>query len=186
MSKDKEAKGRRLEGRGASGGKGVGVDKEKRQLSVPGLVIALVAVLALSVVFMGAIAGWFDDPKVVLDAEYACEGGCEMVDLAGAEYEELVDEGKSFVVFVDQGGCTTADRLRGYVEDWAAEAGVRVYRMMFTEARETSLHEFVKYYPSFVVVSRGRVVGYLRADSDEDADAYNDEGAFYEWVGKWL
>jgi hypothetical protein len=128
-----------------------------------------------TVLFVGAAGGWFGSNKVVLDAEYYCTEGCDgdMAELDGVGYEELVQNGGSFVVFVDQGGCTTADRLRGYVEDYANNMGIRAYRMMFAEARETSIHDYVKYYPSVVIVSKGRVVGYLRADSDDDADYYN-------------
>ena len=168
--------------------------EKKKQMGVLGLVIALVVVLFGGVLFVGAASGWFDSAEVVLDAEYRCEGECDGEFLEGAggsgltaaEYEELVAAGKSFIVFVDQGGCTTADRLRGYVQDSAREAGVKVYRMMFSEVKESSLHEFVKYYPSVVVVSRGKVVGYLKADSDEDAPAYNDYGAFREWISRYL
>ena len=161
--------------------------EKKKQLGVLGLIIALVVVLIGSLVFVGAVAGWFDDPKVVLDAEYACTDGCgEYMELTASEYEELVKARKSFVVFVDQDGCTTADRLRGYVSDWASGAGMRVYRMMFSEVKKSSLHDLVKYYPSVVVVANGSVRGYLRADSDEDADMYNDYGAFSEWMGRYL
>ena len=72
------------------------------------------------------------------------------------------------------------------MRNWASERGVKVYRMMFEDARETSLHESVKYYPSVVVVRGGKPVAWLRADADEDADAYNEEGAFRVWVQKYL
>ena len=101
--------------------------EKKKQLGVLGLIIALVVVLIGGLVFMGAVAGWFDDPKVVLDAEYVCvddSSECGFMELTADKYEELVKARKSFVVFVDQDGCTTADRLRGYVSDWAAGAGV--------------------------------------------------------------
>lgn len=158
--------------------------EKKRQKGVLGLIIALVAILTFSVVFVGAVGGWFSDPKVKLSEEYY--GDYSMTDLTGEEYERLVEEGKSFVVFVDQGGCTTADRLRGFVEKWATDAGVRVYRMMFADMKEASLHDSVKYYPSFVVVSKGKPHAWLRADADEDADAYNDYDAFVRWVGERL
>ena len=162
--------------------------EKKKQRNVLGLIVTLVAVLLGLVLFAGAMGGWFDDNKVVLDVEYYCGENCdgEYMDLDGAGYEELVRDGGSFVVFVDQSGCTTADRLSGYVKDYAREARVKVYRMMFSEARETSLHDYVKYYPSVVVVSKGRVAGYLRADSDEDADMYNDYDAFRGWMGRYL
>ena len=99
-------------------------------------------------------------------------------------YESLVAEGKSFVVFVDQGGCTTADRLRGFVKDYASSHGIKVYRMFFEDMKKTSLHDFVKYYPSVAVILRGKVMGYLRADSDEDSDAYNNDDAFLTWMQK--
>lgn len=158
--------------------------EKKKQRNVLSLVVALVVVLLGGVLFVGAVSGWFSNDAVVLDAEYYCAEECdgEMMELTGAEYEQLVAEEKSFVVFIDQGGCTTADRLKGYVKDYALEAGVKVYRMMFADARETSLHEYVKYYPSVAVVSKGKVVAWLRADSDEDADYYNDYEAFEGWM----
>lgn len=155
---------------------------KKRQMGVGLLLVALVVVLGGSVLFVGAVAGWFDNTRVALDTESICEGGCEMVDIDGEEYESMVNNERSFVLFVDQGGCKTADRLREYVTSWAKELGVRVYRIMFSEAKETSLYSAVKYYPSVVVVSKGKPVGWLKADSDEDAAAYNYEVDFREWI----
>ena len=122
--------------------------EKKKQMGVLGLVIALVVVLFGGVLFVGAVSGWFDNqPDVKLDAEYICGEGCdgEFMELDAGGYKELVARGGSFVVFVDQGGCTTADRLREYVTNWAKEAGVKVYRMMFAEVKESALHDAVKY-----------------------------------------
>ena len=161
--------------------------EKKKQLGVLGLIVGLVVVLFGSLLFVGAVAGWFDDPKVVISEEDRCTEDCDkFVELDAAGYEDLVKARKSFVVLVDQDGCTTADRLRGYASDWAAETGVRVYRIMFSEVKESSLHDLVKYYPSFVVVDKGVVRGYLRADSDEDAEMYNNYDTFKEWMGRYL
>lgn len=161
------------------------VDGENKNGGVLALVIALVVVLMGGVLFVGAVSGWFDDPKVRLDAEYYADGAGFM-ELSAGEYEGLAEVKKSFVVFVDQGGCTTADRLREYVTRYMTETGILVYRMMFEETKETSLHEQVKYYPSVAVVSKGRVVAWLRADSDEDAKMYNDYDTFKAWMEKYI
>lgn len=162
-----------------------------RNWGVGKLTVALVVVVLSGVLFVGAASGWFDGgKKVVLDTEYVCEAECDGEFLAGAngtglsasEYEELNAAKKSFILVVDQGGCTTAERLKGYMRDFAKEAGVKAYRMMFSEVKNSSLHEKVKYYPSAVIVSRGEVVGYLRADSDEDAKMYNDYEEFKGWM----
>ena len=152
-----------------------------------GLIVALIVVLFGGLLFMGAVSGWFDDPKVVVSEEYKCTEGCEeFMELDAAAYEDLMKAGKSFVVFVDQDGCTTADRLEGFVSDWASAAGVKVFKMMFEEVKKSSLHSDVRYYPSVAVIGNGLVRGYLRADSDEDADAYNDYDAFLRWVQRYL
>jgi len=150
---------------------------------VLGLVVALVVVLIGGVLFVGAVSGWFDDPKVTLDAEYYCETDCgEFMEIDATSYNDLIAEKKSFVVFVDQGGCTTADRLREFVTKYAGEVGIKVYKMMFEEVKESSLYESVRYYPSVAVVTKGKVVSWLRADSDEDAPEYNDYETFKKWM----
>ena len=164
----------------------MGAEKRK-QAGVLGLIVALVVVLFGSLLFMGLV-GWFGEAKITLDAEYICSEECdgEYMELTKDDYASLVEAKKSFVVFVDQDGCTTADRLRGYVQDWATETGVKVYRMMFSEVKESSLHEYIKYYPSVVLVDKGKVRMYLRADSDDDAKMYNDYNEFETWIKRWV
>lgn len=161
------------------------VSTKKKQRNTIWLALTLVVVVVGGVLFVGAVSGWFGEQKVVLDAEYYnTQSG--FTDLTAQEYEELVGAKKTFVVFVDQGGCTTADRLREYVGRYMEEAGISVYRMMFAEVKESSLHEFVKYYPSVVIVSRGQVVAYLRADSDDDAKVYNNYEDLEGWMKRFL
>ena len=158
--------------------------KKKNRKILP-LVMALIIVVLGSILFVGAASGWFDNHKVKLDAEYYADGA-EFMELTVGEYEGLIEAKKSFVVMVDQSGCTTADRLREYVTRYMTETGILVYKMMFDQVKESSLHEWVKYYPSVAVVGKGIVRGHLRADSDEDAEIYNNYDAFKEWMGKYL
>ena len=158
----------------------MGKDK-KKQLGVLGLIIALIVVLFGGLIFMGAVAGWFDDPKVMIGEEYVSEQPV-LKDAKPEDYNSFVDAKSSFIVFVDQDGCTTADRLRGYMNDYINEKGVTAYRMMFEDMKETSLHDFVKYYPSVAIINKGEVKYYLRADSDEDAEMYNDYNVFKNWM----
>ena len=136
---------------------------------------------------MMAVGGWFDNKKVIIDSEYDCEEECEeFIEINADEYEKLVKDKKSFVLLVDQGGCKTADKVREFIKKWAVSNKKRVYRIMFEEMKKTSLHEVVKYYPSVVIFDEGRVANYLRADSDEDTEKYNDEGVFDDWLSGQL
>ena len=155
-----------------------------KQKSVGWLVVALILMVGGGVLFIGAVSGWFDDGKVSLDPEYVCAEKCdgELVDLTAEEYERLVEEKKSFVVVIDQGGCVTAERLKEYAKEFGQERGVKIYRMMFSEMKETTLYDSIKYYPSVAVVAKGRVRAYLKADSDEDAPKYNNYEDFKRWL----
>lgn len=158
--------------------------KKKNRKILP-LVMALIVVVLGSILFVGAASGWFDNHKVKLDAEYYADGA-EFMELTAGEYEGLIEAKKSFVVMVDQSGCTTADRLREYMTRYMTETGILAYKMMFSELKKTPLHEQVKYYPSVVVVDKGAARAYLRADSDEDAGAYNNYDDLKAWMGKYL
>ena len=157
---------------------------------IAGLVVALVVVLIGSLVFVGAVSGWFDGPKIELDREYYCEGqNCsdnDFLELTVDEYKELSNAKKTFVVFVDKDGCTTADKMRSFISDYAKSNGVKVYRIAYEDMKETSMHELVKYYPSVAIVTKGKVFKFLRADSDEDVDAFENREAFNNWMGKYL
>ena len=164
------------------------IEQRLAGLEIWQLLFGLFLVVGGTTIFIVLVSGVFNGTSVVVDAEYVCGESCdgEYMELDVNGYEKLVAEGKSFVVFVDQGGCTTADRLREFVEDYAVSHGIKVYRMLFEDMKKTSLHDFVKYYPSVAVIFRGKVVGYLRADADEDSDAYNKYDAFEKWMGKYL
>ncbi len=172
-------------GSGPSSGSGVRKAKKPTWL----LVVILVVVIGGGILFMFAVSGRFGAGKVRLDAEYyAATSALENQDdkflelLSAERYDELAAAGKSFVLFVDQTNCVNADRMRGFVTDYAVETGLKPYRMMFAELKRTGLHDTVKYYPSTVVVAKGRPVKFLDASADEDAEEFNDYEAFKAWL----
>ncbi len=109
-----------------------------------------------------------------------------LANISAVAYDKMAKEGQSFLMFIDQGGCHTADKLREFVQKYSAEAGQTFYRMMFSDMKETGLAESVKYYPSVAVVRDGNVVAWLRADEEEDSDEYNDYEAFKAWMEQYI
>ena len=154
------------------------------------LLVGLLLVISGTTLFIVGVSGGFGIKKATLDDEYLhpCDKcGFSYMEIGPEEYEKLVEDKKSFVVMVDQNGCTTAERLRDeFVRKFAIDKGIKVYKMMFSDVKKTSLNNFVKYYPSVVVISKGEPIGWLRADADEDAEAYNNYEAFEKWIGKYL
>ena len=153
------------------------------------LLIALLIVVGGSILFLGGLSGWFGTRKVTLSPEYYASDttltntdGQFLERLTPESYQELADAGKSFLIFIDQNDCQVADRMQGFVENYANEAGLKFYRMMFSDMRTTPLHDTVKYYPSVIVVENGQLRDALDASAEEDGDIYNDYGAFKTWI----
>ena len=155
-------------------------NREKR-LNILSIMVVILLVIA-AIVFLVRDGGLRGN-RIKLDEEYYSEF-IDYDNISAEEYEELVNDKKSFVVLVDQDGCDAADRLREFTERWSKEKKIKVQRIMFSKMRETSMHELVKYYPSVVVIEKGTVRDYLRADSDEDAEEYNDYEAFKKWMSE--
>lgn len=159
-----------------------------RSKTIVFLICLLLLVAVGSVLFVGAVSGWFDGvKKIAVDKEYYCsQPKCyfELKDITIDEYEQMAKDGKSFVVMVDQGGCTTADRVREYAKQYSNDRKFEIFRLMFSDIRESSVGEKIKYYPSVAAVSKGRIVAWLRADSNEDAPAYNNYDDFAAWMNE--
>ena len=109
----------------------------------------------------------------------------ELIDLSAVEFEKMSAEGRSFLVFVDQTGCATAENLKVFLRDFLKSRGLFGYRMMFSKVKETSLGEVVKYYPSVAIIKNGEIVAHLRADEEEDADKYNNYDAFLNFMNNF-
>lgn len=152
------------------------------------LSVALVAVVLGGILFIGAVSGWFGPETAKIDAEYYCDDKCvlELSNISVNEYEEMINSNKSFVVFIDQGGCATADKIHEFLDRYANTNKFTIFQLWYTEAKNSSLGEYVKFYPSVAVISHGKVIAWLRADSDEDAPAYNYYEDFENWMNQYI
>lgn len=166
-----------------------GGKKKDKKKTIIFLVAALILVTLGTVLFVGAVSGWFSGPMVAtIDDEYRCINNCvlELSEITGEEYEKMVRESKSFVVLIDQGGCVTAGKLREFAYDYSNSRGFTIFKISFADVKESSLGEYVKYYPSVAVISKGKVLTFLRADSDEDSPAYNTYSDFKAYLDSFV
>ena len=149
--------------------------KKSKRLYLVIVSCAITLVIASSVLL--AIF-WTNNLPVTLDLQYY--GDTEVIDIGKTDYETMLKDKKSFVVMVDNAGCTTTAKMRDMMKDLPEK--FTYYRILWPEAKDTDLASYVKYFPSIVVVEKGKVKYYLRADSDEDVKYYNDSAALESWL----
>lgn len=141
-------------------------------------------IVFLAVGIFGILFTFLNNQKFKLDDDQF--GSSEFIQISGEEYDKLAEEKKSFLVFVDQDGCITADGLEKIATEIMKEKNVQIYRLMFSEMRKTKLHDSVRYYPSLAIIHSGEPVIWLKADADEDVDRYKDKNALENWLNTYI
>ncbi len=153
--------------------------KQKRILKIV-LTFVTIVIVCFAVVF-ALYLSQNSDPLVTLNTP--TNGGMPS-DITKEEYDNLIKDKKSFVIMVDNSGCTTTARMREMLKQLPENRRFSYYRIMWPDAVETNLHDYITYFPSLAIIKNGEIKYYLRADSDEDAIYYNDAAALQSWLEK--
>ena len=139
------------------------------------------AIIACSIIFAVNI---LSEHKFRLDDEYYAES-MEM-NIKKDEYEKLISDKKSFIVLVDKPGCITTPGMRKNMSEFPEDTQFKYYRIMWDEAKESSLHEYVKFVPSVAIVYKGQVKQWLQADRDEDTKYFENADDLKEWIHEYI
>lgn len=158
------------------------------------IAIAILAALAIfGFIFYKVLSGSEKELKVedsiVLDAEYKNTDGKQIEIAKEVEedevvpfFEELVASKKSFVLYVSLPICTgDAAKFKEYVLDFQRKNHVSFYYLTSDYIKDTSLYETVKFFPSVITYKDGKIVNYLKYDSDEDKEFYKSYHGFEKW-----
>ncbi len=119
-----------------------------------------------------------------LDEEYYSIS--EAIDIKKDDYEKLIADKKTFLVMIDKPGCVMTAEMRDFMSNFPSEMQFKYYRMMWEEVAKSSLHEYVKFTPSVAIVYQGKVIDWLQADKDEDADYFNNAEALQRWIKEYI
>lgn len=151
---------------------------KRRVLISAGVIAGVIAVITAIVVL--AVQPW----KFRLSDEYY--GGSGFAEIDDARLKQLIDEKESFAVFVYQPACRTSDDFEKVLTEFSKKSQVKFLKIAFSKVKNSGLMGDIKYYPSAAIYHKGRLVDFLRADSDEDTGAYESIDGFQEWWRKYV
>lgn len=152
--------------------------------SIKILIASLVGIVIISGSVVLAVSILNADHRYRLDDEYYAES--KELNIEKDEYEDLVSNKKSFVILVDKPGCITTPGMRYNLRDFPEDMQFQYYRIMWDEAKKSSLHEYVKFVPSVAIVYRGEVKVWLQADRDEDTKYFENADDLRDWIKKYI
>ncbi len=171
------------------------VRKDNRETNGRLILISVLTLIALSIfglVFYKVLEGGQIkvEEKIVLSAEYKNTDGAQ-IEIAKQTSEEnvvnffenTVKEKKDFVLYVSLPICNgDAAKFKEFVLDFQHKNKVSFYYLTSDYIKDTSVYETVKYFPSVIIYKDGKIINYLRYDSDEDKEYYKSYDGFSKWL----
>ncbi len=120
--------------------------------------------------------------KITLDDKFY--GNNEYIEI---ESDYLENEPiNNYVIFVHNSFCSLRVPCQNIFKQYMEKYNISFLSINIDEYKKTYLYEKVKYAPSVIVVSEGKVIAYLDAEKDEDLDKYQDLDEFDSWINKYI
>lgn len=119
-----------------------------------------------------------------LEAKYY--GNSEMIEIQMDEFNKLIDEKESFAIFIYQPMCITSIDFENVLNDFLRENQISIYKIAYSDIKNTNIGKFVRYYPSFIIYEKGKMIDFLEADKDEDVTHYTSKDGFQKWFTKYV
>lgn len=151
------------------------------------IIICLGVLLVLLIVVVSVII-FNNNPKIeepfYLEEKYYEKN--DITEISNDELNKLVDKKESFVVFVYQPLCAASSKFEDVLLDFLKDNQVGIYKIAFSNIKDTKLGKKIKYYPSFIIYHEGKIVNYLRSNKDEDVDYFTSKEDFKKWLTKYV
>lgn len=124
------------------------------------------------------------EKKFYLEDKYY--GGSDFIEIKTSDLEKLIDDKESFALFVYQAACVTSANFEQILKDFSNSNNIEIYKIAFSDIKDTSLSKYIKYYPSFAIFNKGNIASYLDANSDNDLKYYESKDEFQKWFTSFV
>lgn len=102
------------------------------------------------------------------------------------ELNDLINRKESFAVFIYQPMCITSSDFENILYSFLEENNIGIYKITFSEIKDTEIGKFIKYYPSFIIYNKGKMIDFLEANKDEDVIYYSSKEGFKKWFTEYV
>lgn len=146
--------------------------------------IVLLGIIVLIAIILFRLPINKTESRFYLEGEYY--GSNTMMETSVDELNNLINKRESFVVFVYQPMCSASLNFEEVLSDFFKDHPISIYKIAFSNIKDTSISKNIKYYPSFIIYNQGKVVDFLEADKDEDVEFYTSKKGFEKWFTNYV
>ncbi len=151
----------------------------KKKVTISLLILFFISILIANILII-------NKKEKVFYLENNYYGKNNMTEININELNKLIDNKESFVVFVYQPLCITSTNFESILKDFLEEKKISIYKIAFSNIKNTKIGKTIKYYPSFIIYNKGKMVDFLEANKDEDIKYYTSKKEFESWFTKYI
>ena len=144
------------------------------------LIIPILLLLAIIIVIIKNLP----EKQFYLEDNYY--GESKIIEIDKDKLENLIDDKESFALFIYQPACVTSSNFEKVIKEFLEENSITIYMIAFSNIKETSLGENVKYYPSFAIYNKGKLIDNLEADKNDDLKYFESKKGFQKWFTSYV
>ena len=134
----------------------------------------------LLIIIIIIITGCTNNSKFYLTDKYYNNG--EMISVSPNE----INNNESFILYTYNNFCALPIHCENIFKEVLEKNKIDALSIPFEDFKETSFYKKVKYAPSVLLIKDGKIIDYLKADSDDDYDKYQKVDVFQEWLEKYI
>ncbi len=148
-------------------------------------VIICISIIFILIITIGIIllTNKREKPFYLEDKYY---GTNNMTEIKMDDLNKLIDKKESFAIFIYQPMCVTSSNFESVLSDFLEDNQISIYKIAFSNVKNTDIGKVVKYYPSFIIYNKGKMIDFLEADKDEDVKYYSSKKEFANWFTKYV
>ena len=124
----------------------------------------------------------FKQDKFYLDDKYYNNG--EYIKINGSDLEKIKNE--SMIIYTYNNFCNLPIHCENIFKEFMDKYKIDFISIPFSELKNTSFYSNVSFAPSIIIVNNGKVIDYLKADSDSDYNKYQKVDVFEEWLSEYI
>ena len=120
--------------------------------------------------------------KFYLNNEYYNKG--DYISLDSVKLEEI--RNNSMIIYTYNNFCNLPIHCETIFKEFMQDKKIDFISIPFDEFKKTSFYQDVSFAPSVIIVNNGKIIDYLKADSDDDYDKYQKVEEFNNWISKYI
>lgn len=120
--------------------------------------------------------------KITLYEKYYNNG--EFIKVNSDELSKYDNE--NYILYSYNSYCAFQIPCEDIFKEFMNKYKIDLLSISFEEFKNTKYYKKIKYAPSIIIISKGKILAYLDPNSDDDLDKYQDVNKLEEWIKEYI